>query len=783
MDRAVSLFDYKIKNRDNFYDREYPVYHPIRQKSDYDSYWLGRWQKIIEGRWVYDEGTWMYLPPKMEFFLNVMPIVIQKQDKRGAVSRKLGKPDLWDVTFIIFNYGLCTLGFSGFSGDQEVSCNEVLGKVERGEEIFSFEEEVLESKYLRDPNGNLKKYVRAWDYLKTYYHTTRPLGVDLGIPLYQNSMTDGMLMGTRGGGKTFNAIADLMHEFITGGVKYWDQRSEIFTNTIVLNIAAASDNALSKYLGKMKQCWEGLPGGYSDNEMSKPSPFHRVLNKGLGNPWSISGKTPIKHSFIDQITGKEAGSDSTIYKNVPTVENPEGAVGDRLNLGQAEEVGFIKKAKKMHAANRDNVTIDGIRIGRNYYWGTSGVIDKIAEPEYLFTHPELEEIYGIPNYWENPSKLIGLHLPRYYLDSRFRDPQGNMKLQESYEFEENEIERLKNEGASLAKLTDRRLWNPNKPSHMFRSAVSSILPAEDASERLTELENYDLWKAKSHVGRFEFIDSRTVEWKPDLKHELEPILRLEEDLYSSKKGAVIIYEHPPANKPAPSFKNALYKIVYDPVKKATGTSLASILVYKGYTDTFWGDISWDENLMDSIVAEYIGRDEDDEDKNHEIAIALALYYNAKVLYENNERGFYTYCKHRGYLDIMQPTPWLGLGRERGPAEYGVPINATTKPLALRAYADWLKIKRGQDRDLRRVTNTHKLYSERMLREIEKFDYNEGNWDHVSAGLILGVWLKAEQQEPISETASKEKQDAFAGLANAMKRKPDPNYEKYYRVRG
>lgn len=749
MSNAVSLFTYNFKHLDNFYDREHPTYHPVKQRKEYKSYWKERWQKVIEGRWVDDDGNWIFLPPKAEFFINIMSIVLTEKSKRNAITRKMGKADLRDVTMVFFHYFMCCQGFSGFEEDEDVSCHFLLDKINKGEKLYLFEEEELEeTPFLRKDNGEFKKYINPWEYLREYYHTTRVPDRPLGKVMYYNPMKDGILMGSRAGGKTMMDIGANFHEFTTGSVKYWEDRAEIMTNTVAQTIAVSSEDSLKKYLLFMKMIWNDLPGQYRDGDTYHPSPFHRVLNNGKGNPWSAGSKNEIKHTWHDGFT--DQGSNSVIYKAIPTVENPQAAVSDRQAIIHCEEFGFVKRAKDFHQANRDSVAADGIKLGINFYWGTSGNLDTIPEPEDLFTNPDVNGFFSIPNYWENPHKRIGLFLGKYYLNDRFRK-NGNIALEEAYDFEEQIVSDMKKSGASLKTLTKHRLWAPQKPSHMFRAAVSDILPSEYASDRLTELEMFELFRMKARVGMTEFIKedgvitgARFVE-----NEKYEPILKLDAEQYDSKKGAVIIYEPPPRILPRPTYRNALYKVVYDPVKKDIGSSLASIKVYKGFTDGIWSDISWTEDLTDSIVAEYVGRDEDDEFNNHRIAIQLAMMYNAKVLYENNERGFYTFCKSNGFIPWMQPTPWLALGVNSNRIEYGLPITPKTKPIGLRYLGDWLKIKRGWKEDTDLVTNTHKLYPERLLREIERYD-NDGNYDCVSAMILLAFWLKSEEQQEAEE---------------------------------
>jgi hypothetical protein len=58
-DFAVDLFPYKIKNRELFYDRDHPV-NISPESFEYEIYWNSKLKNYLEGRWVDDEGTWVF---------------------------------------------------------------------------------------------------------------------------------------------------------------------------------------------------------------------------------------------------------------------------------------------------------------------------------------------------------------------------------------------------------------------------------------------------------------------------------------------------------------------------------------------------------------------------------------------------------------------------------------------------------------------------------------------------------------------------------------------------
>ena len=60
----VDIFPYKIKNVNNFYFRD----HPINLNPDlpaYKEYWKPQIKDCIVGKWINDNGTWVFMFPAL----------------------------------------------------------------------------------------------------------------------------------------------------------------------------------------------------------------------------------------------------------------------------------------------------------------------------------------------------------------------------------------------------------------------------------------------------------------------------------------------------------------------------------------------------------------------------------------------------------------------------------------------------------------------------------------------------------------------------------------------
>ncbi len=198
-----NLFPYQVKRRDGFYNRDHPKdAHP--DSPTFKRYWRDFVQKMIEGIWINDEGTWVYMPPKLFFYVNYPTIADQ--------NRNDIHPDLRDNEWIIFTYFLCMEGFSGFEDDEIYTCHELVGKHERSQDKnltdkqrAKHELNFIELKKIppsaKLADGSYKKYIEPWYYLTQHYLLDLPAAKPLGHAIYENVQYNGCILSARGVGK------------------------------------------------------------------------------------------------------------------------------------------------------------------------------------------------------------------------------------------------------------------------------------------------------------------------------------------------------------------------------------------------------------------------------------------------------------------------------------------------------------------------------------------------------------------------------------------------------
>ena len=728
------LFPYKIQNRELFLDRNHP--ENINPESfSYDTYWDAFEKKCVEGLWVDDNGTWVYMMPKLFYYINYA-IILGSEDG-DEDNRKRIKPDLSSLEWVGLSYLLGVDGFSGFEDDDTYTCNYLVKRLFDGREVNKFEIKKLDANCYQ-PNGELKIYVDPWEYLTRFYLIDSPAEKPLGLPLYENGRQNGMFFGSRATAKSYiTYVADFMHEWTFGGVRKYENIKNSNTR-LLFAMGSGAAGPLNRSVSLISSFYDKQPGQFKYPDPKRPpqlGPFY----KNIVGSWGPETEHKVKSK---QGTDKLRGSSLQI--SVITPDKKRICAGDRFRRVYIEEAGFLPYITEVHAANKDSLLEGKKSTGSAIYTGTSGDLKAIAGPKKLFENPHAYSIFGIPNYWKNPDGKIGLFLPAYYKFREYKDPQGNNDLITALEVlsEERVINAEQMDSSSF---DDYVMYAPITPDEMLRPNRRSFLPVAEAQMRLSDIDAYDYWNINANVGQLDWNPSEPygVRFNKDTKNVLSPIL--EYNIDRSKidiAGAYVLFEPPMADIP-----EGLYTVIYDPVSKpGKGESLDASLnvafVYKGF---YKGN---EDTLEDGIVAEWVGR-EDDLYANYERVIKLAKYYNAKIFPETNTAGFVTWCRENDYGHMLQQEAYLAEQeinpnfRRRGAVGFNV-YGDRKKPWLLQKLKSWLLHKRGVDAEGNFTSrNIDHILSTRLLDEIVNFN-ETGNFDYISA--LLGLMLHIAQTD-------------------------------------
>ena len=399
--------------------------------------------------------------------------------------------------------------------------------------------------------------------------------------------------------------------------------------------------------------------------------------------------------------------------------NPDKPRGKRFKLTIVDEIGLVQSPIHLHSVMREGAERDGLAYGLILLQGTGGAVDAdYSEMRRLFYEPDVYNFLEIENVWDEGQygKACGFFWPKYYNMLGFMDKNGNSDIEGAKLRELTERERIIANASDRNQIDRHCAERPFVPEEALLQISQNIFPKKELLNHLTYIRSHDKLRNFKQVGDLLFGEHGALKWEPSKKPKDITSYRLKKD--EDQAGQVVIWEHPVDNPPY-----GLYIMGCDPYdhdQALSSTSLGSVFVYKRF-QTF-------EKYHDLPVAEYTGRP-NSVDEFYENVRKLALYYNAKVLYENEKKGLFIYFSHRHceYLLADQPSIIRDIMQEsRVERGKGIHMNKQIKQYGELKLRDWLNEEYEPGKK-----NLTKILSEALLEEL--IEYNpDGNFDRVIA---------------------------------------------------
>lgn len=440
----------------------------------------------------------------------------------------------------------------------------------------------------------------------------------------------------------------------------------------------------------------------------------------------------------------EVGYKSEII-GVSLKDNPDAVRGKAGKLILWEEAGSNNQLEAAWQIARPSVEQDGVAFGLMVMFGTGGDEgDNVAALRNAFYDPKAFNCLEFENIWDEGAqdKPCGFFVPQHTnLDIRdedgnrlYMDKDGNTLHEKAREF----ILKLREEELKSAKSSqqiDRYCAEHSEtPAEAFTELSGNIFPKKELQKQLAKIRtNKKLANAKQ-VGDFTMVDGLPV-WNIKKQGDITeyPLPKK-----ADPTGAIVIWEHPVKDAPF-----GLYIIGVDPYDHdQSGTnSLGSCIVYKRFQDF--------ESYHDVIVAEYTGRPKTAEEF-YERVRRLAMYYNAKIMYENQNKGLFSYFKnkHSDWMLADQPDILKDIVSNttvnRGK---GCHMNKEIKLWGEGKIKEWLEEDRGNGQ-----LGLNTILSEPLLEELIKYS-DKVNADRVMAFMQIMIY-----REQLYNVQVKKKED-------------------------
>lgn len=416
----------------------------------------------------------------------------------------------------------------------------------------------------------------------------------------------------------------------------------------------------------------------------------------------------------------EMGYKSEII-GVTLKDNPDVVRGKKANLILFEEGGSFSELGAAWQIARPSVEVDGIAFGTMIVWGTGGTEGSAFETmKDMFYNPDGYNCLGFDNIWDETATTnkCGFFVPQYTnLDIRdkegkriYMDEDGNTFRKKSLEHILAERQIVISNATSNAAVDRYVAERPITPAEAMLEFNGNIFPKKELQEQLSLLRTNKKLQNHKQVGDLIQQPDGTIKWiikkTGDITHYP---LRTKRDettgalIGDDPTGSIVIWEHPNKDASPGLYIAGIDSYDYD---ESSTTSLGSCFIYKRVQSI--------EQYSDIIVAEYTGRPKSAEEF-YENVRKLLLYYNARAMYENQNKGIFVYFtnKHCDYLLADQPDIINDIvSNSKVNRKKGCHMNKQIKQWGWGLIKDWLN-----DINADGKKNVYNIMSEPLLEEL------------------------------------------------------------------
>lgn len=475
--------------------------------------------------------------------------------------------------------------------------------------------------------------------------------------------------------------------------------------------------------GILTKAWDYMDFIDKNTAWGKKRSVNQLLRKRAGFYTKDEFGNEVEMGYKSEIIG------------VTLKDNPDVVRGKAGKLIIFEESGSFPELGAAWQIARPSVEQDGIAFGTMIAFGTGGDPGSSFETlRDMFYNPEGYNCLEFENIWDSTpsSKKCGFFIPQYTnLDIRddngnriYMDDDGNTLTKLALEYILSE-RRIVIQNATNTVTIDRyvseRCVTPQEACLEFNG---NIFPKKELQEQLGLIRTNTALQNHKQVGDLIFDESGQLKWIPKKIGDITHYPLKKDD---NPTGAIVIWEHP--NKEASS---GLYIAGIDPYDhdQSNSGSLGSCFIYKRIQNL--------EQYSDIIVAEYTGRPETAEDFYENIR-KLLIYYNARAMYENQNKGLFVYFtqKHCEYLLADQPDIINDIvDNTKVQRKKGCHMNKQIKQWGEGLIKEWLN-----EINANGKKNLYNILSEPLLEELISYN-DQGNFDRVMG--MMQVMIYREQ---------------------------------------
>ncbi len=582
----------------------------------------------------------------------------------------------------------------------------------------------LEEVKYTDRNGNIRTrrerildFPRFWDY-DYYYYNAIEEAEDQGKHM--------SVLKSRQRGYSFKGASMLVrnYELIPGSK----------------NFAVASEQKFLIGDGLLTKAWQIMDFIDKNTEWAKQRLVSTRMERVAGYKVTDEFGKQTEQGYMSSISG------------ITLKNDPERIRGTRGKLVLWEEGGKFPGLLDAWRIEQPSVeTDDGVAFGLMVAYGTGGTEGaSFTGLKELFYKPEAYNVLAFPNIWDDNAEQTkcGFFVPSWSnLESFdkdggyvYMDKDGNSLREKAIENLIEQRNKIKDGGASQQSIDRFISERPIKPREAVLELGKNIFPRKLLMDQLTRIRTNTKLRNMKHI-----VD---LNW--DGNGQIMATEKKSGDIteYPLKKGdkphgSVVIWEYPTKDPPF-----GLYIGGCDPYDHDDSftNSLGSVFIFKRVkAGEAWNDV---------IVAEYSGRP-DTAEEYYENVRKLLVFYNARLLFENERKGIYPYFtnKHCDYLLADQPDKIISEVFKDSKVQRRKGCHMTKQ---IRAYGEGLILEWLLEEYEPGHPNVERVYSEPLIEELIE---NDGvkNVDRVIALCMVMIYREELYQVKVSKSQEQNKQ--------------------------
>lgn len=467
-------------------------------------------------------------------------------------------------------------------------------------------------------------------------------------------------LASRGKGKSLFAASMLAKRFILGESKN--------VNKKVQCVATASER---KYIQGAFQLLDMFQYYIDFCANNTEFPRQRITSSLQNLAWTMG--------YVDSETNTRRGTENSVI-GITSKDDESKLRGSRGVLYLLEEAGSFPRLLNLYQVLRPSVEDGNSVWGLIYLYGTAGDSDSdFSSMQELMYNPNGYNIKAVNNVYDKEGqgrKQFTYFFPGYMNRADCYDEDGNSDVNKALLEILLDRYKVKYNSTDINAITKRIAEIPITPQEAILKTKDNIFPIVEITKRLNEIDNNPNFYDDTYVGDL-VINKGNVEFSPNT---LDMPIRDFPTKDNKVKGAIEIFEMPQevhGKIPKDRYIVSLDNYEND---EAQSMSLGSMFVLDLWTDR--------------IVAEYTGRPMFADDLN-EICRKLCLFYNAKVMVENNKKNTFSYFSRMNSLHLMADTPEYLKNKQLikttgfGNASKGITATLPIKNFALGLIRDWL----------------------------------------------------------------------------------------------